>query len=85
MDSVKYVILNEAENKVANIILAESVTHAQELTDAKAVEVDGDLNVSIGDDYDGEVFSNAARAAHEIALAEAIAEGEAAEALEAAN
>jgi hypothetical protein len=79
MDSVKYVILNEAENKVANIILADNVTHAQELTGAKALEVDGDLKVSIGDDYDGSVFSNAHREAHELALAEAIAAAEAAE------
>jgi hypothetical protein len=76
MDSVKYVILNEAENRVANIILAGSVTHAQELTGAKAVAVDGDLKVSIGDDYDGDVFSNAARDARELALAEALAEVE---------
>jgi len=82
MDSVKYVILNEAENKVANIILAASVEHAQELTGAKAVEVDGELKVSIGDDYDGSVFSNAHRDAHEAALAAAIAEGEAAKALD---
>jgi hypothetical protein len=79
MDGIKYVILNEAENRVSNIILAESVTHAQELTGAKAIEVDGKLNVFIGDDYDGEVFSNAAR---EAAIAEAIAAAEAAEELE---
>jgi hypothetical protein len=79
MDSVKYVILNEAENRVSNIILAESVTHAQELTGAKAIAVDGDLKVSIGDDFDGEVFSNVRRDEREAALAAAIAAAEAAE------
>jgi hypothetical protein len=76
MDSVKYVILNETENRVANIILAGGVTHAQELTGAKAIAVDGDLEVSIGDNYDGEVFSNPRREAEKLALAEALAEVE---------
>jgi hypothetical protein len=79
MDSIKYVVLNEAENKVANIILAGSVEHAQELTGAKAIAVDGDLKVSIGDDYDGEVFSNVRRDEREAAIAEAIAAAEATE------
>ncbi len=79
MDSIKYVVLNEDENKVANIILAGSVEHAQELTGAKAIAVDGDLKVSIGDDYDGEVFSNVRRDEREAAIAEAIAAAEATE------
>lgn len=76
MDSVKYVILNESENKVANIILAESVTHAQELTGAKALAVDGRTDVSVGDNYDGEVFSNPSREARERALDGALVETE---------
>ncbi len=82
MDSLKYVILDE-NNKVINIIIADSVEHAEELTGSTAVAVANNVKVFQGDDYDGTAFSNAERDAYELALAQATAEGEAAKAAEA--
>jgi hypothetical protein len=84
MGSLKYVILNDT-NKVTNIILADSVEHAEELTGAIAVAVDESVKVSQGDDYDGVTFSNAQREAHLLAVAEAKAADEAAKAAEASE
>ena len=81
MGSLKYVILDDSD-KVINIILADNVEHAEEITGAKAVAVDDSVKVAQGDDYDGVTFSNAQREAHLLAVAAAKAEQDAAKALE---
>ncbi len=71
MDHLKYVIFDESETVVSNIIIADSVEHAQEITGRKAMVVTSDIKVSLGDTYNGARFFNLAREEYEAQEAEA--------------
>jgi hypothetical protein len=60
MDNIRYVIFDESETQVENIILADSVEHAEELTGRKAIAVDSNEKVNLGDTYNGARFFNVA-------------------------
>jgi hypothetical protein len=76
MDHLRYVIFDESETIVSNIIVAESVEQAEEITGCKALAVYGNEKISIGDTYNGARFFNQAKEEYEsleLAAKEAIA------------